>query len=124
MDHISSVIKGNKLANSVINVNVNNSPTNVSGDNNVTSKVGKYALDRNSFTPNTPKTKLAEEIATYFNDVGNYAFYLHVVNRLGESQAYSFFRSIQDEIKEKAGTRYQVVYPKKYFAWRFKRGYR
>ncbi len=124
MDHISSVIKGNKLANNVINVNVNNSSTNVIGDNNVTSRVEKYALDRGSFTPNTPKTKLAEDIAAHFDDTKNYAFYLHVVNRLGESRAYSFFRSIQDEIKEKSGTRYPIVSPKKYFAWRFKRGYR
>ncbi len=124
MDHISSVIKGIKLANSVINVSVSNSPTNVKGDNNVTSKVGKYALDKRSFTPNTPKTKLAEEIAAYFDDIENYAFYLHVVNHLGESQAYSFFKSIQEEITEKSGTRYQIIKPKKYFAWQFKRRYR
>lgn len=124
MDHISNVIKKSKLANNVTIVNVNNS-NNVNSDNNViSSKVGKYALNRDSFTPNTPETKLAEDIATSFADINNYAFYLYVVKQLGVARTHEFWRGIQEEVKEKLGSRFEIRSPKKYFAWKFKKGHR
>lgn len=97
---------------------------NVNNDNNVnTSNDKKYALDRSKFTPNTEEAQLAEKIASSFNDLQNYAFYLNVVKKLGSSQTYSYWKNIKEEIEEKKNNpRYQIRDPKKYFAWKFKRG--
>lgn len=120
MDQIGKIIKEGKLINNVINVNVNSS----NNDNNVVSqKVGKFALDRNSFKPNTEETQLAEKIAISFNDLQNYAFYLHVIKRLGISSTYAFWKAMQEEIEEKKGSRYEIRNPRKYFTWKFKKGY-
>lgn len=100
----------------------NNVNENVTDSNSNSSKKGKYALNRNKFTPNTEETQLAEKVATFFDDLSNYAFYLHVVNRLGVNKAYMFFRSVQEEIEKKGGTRYEIRNPKRYFAWKFKKG--
>lgn len=121
MDHIGKIIKESKIVNNVINVNVNNS-NNINNDSNGTYKTGKYELNRDSFNPNTEETQLAEKIATFFNDLRNYAFYLHVIKRLGISETYSFWKAFQEEIEEKRGSRYAIRYPHKYFAWKFKKG--
>lgn len=122
MDHISEEIKKNKLVNNVINVNVNNSNNANNDSNGISSK--KYAFNPDSFVPNTPETKLAEEVATWFNDLENYAFYLHVVKQLGSSEAYVLWKDLQEEIEEKRGSRFEIRSPKKYFAWKFARGLR
>lgn len=103
--------------NNVINVNINKEYN----DNNVnTYKKRKYSLDKNKFLPNTENTQLAEQIATFFKDLNNYAFYLSVVNKLGVQRTYLFWKNIQDEIEQKRNSRYEIRFPKKYFAWRYK----
>jgi len=83
-----------------------------------------YALDQNNFKPNTPETILAKDMAIYFDDLSNFAFYLSVVNKLGYSKAYSFWKYTQNEIEEKKhDERYSIRSPKKYFAWKYKRGH-
>jgi hypothetical protein len=122
MDHISKTIKKSKLINNVINVNVNNS-NNVNNDNNGTSiKDEKYALNRNLFKPHTEETQLAETIATFFNDLQNYAFYLSVVKKLGATGAYAFWNAVKQEIEEKRGSRYEIRLPHRYFAWKYAKG--
>ncbi len=119
--HIGQILKHNKYNNDN-NVNVNNS-NNVNNDSNGTSyKDKKYALDRDSFNPHTEETQLAEKIATSFDDLQNYAFYRFVVNELGVSGAYVFWNVVQQEIEEKRGSKYEIRNPKKYFAWKFKKG--
>lgn len=104
-----------------INVNtVNKSLTN--NDSNVASK-NRYALDKNKFTPNTPETQLAEQIATSFNDLDNYAGFLSVVNKIGHERAYGLWKSIKEEIEEKKGTKYAIRYPAKYFMWKYRKGW-
>lgn len=121
MEHISTSLKNKQLTNNVSNVSKNNS----NNDTNVAlQKTNQYALNTTSFIPNTPETKLAEDIAISFNDLQNYAFYLHVVKKLEHSTAYTFWRSIQEEIKQKFGSKYEIINPKKYFAWKFKKGLR
>lgn len=122
MEHIGKVIKKSRLINNVINVNVNNS-NNVNNDSNgISSKIKKYALNRDSFKPHTEETQLAEDIATSFDDLQNYAFYLHVVNRLGAPGTYAFWKVVEQEIEEKRGSRFEIRNPKKYFAWKFSKG--
>lgn len=105
--------------NNVINDNKNI----INNDNNVnTARKKKYSLDKSTFTPNTPESHLAETIAIYFSDLENFAFYYCVVNKLGTDRAYSAFRSFQVEEEEKKGTKYEIRFPKNYFAWKWKRG--
>lgn len=113
--HISKILKLNKYNNDN-NVNKSNSLNN---DSNVTSS--RYSLDRNKFTPNTEETQLAEEIATYFGDLKNYASYLNVVNKLGIVGARTLFRETQSDIEEKSETKTPVRKPAAYFMWKFKR---
>lgn len=121
MEHISTSLKNRQITNNVTNVNKNNS----NNDNSVIlQKTNEYALDPSTFTPNTPETKLAEDIAISLDDLQNYAFYLHVVKSLGHGVAYTFWRSTQEEIKQKHGSKYEIINHKKYFAWKFKKGLR
>lgn len=117
MNKIEKIIKEGKFINNVINVNVNNS----NNDNSVASESNRYAL-KSSFIPNTEETQLAEKIAKSLNDLKNYALYLHVVNRLGVFKTHTFWRGIQEEIKDKRGSRYEIRDPRKYFVWKFKKG--
>jgi Na+-translocating ferredoxin:NAD+ oxidoreductase RnfG subunit len=115
----------NKIVDNVSNVNkeiieINDNDTNA---NNVINVIpSKYALNKSKFVPNTDESCLAEEMAEYFNDLKNYAFYFHVTKKLGYSGAYAFFDSVKADIKEKMNTAHPVRSPKKYFAWRYKRG--
>jgi hypothetical protein len=107
-NNVNNVIKENSsIVNNVINGEVKNK---------------KYELDPSKFTPNTPKTQLANDIAIYFDDLLNFAFYLHVVNKLGYERADAFWRNVKDEIEEKKknADRQPIRSPKRYFAWRFK----
>ncbi len=106
-------------------INDNNVNKDISiNDNNVnSSNKGAYALDRTKFTPNTPETQLAEQMAMSFDDLGNYAFYLRVVNRLRYSNAEVFWKSHKEEEAEKRGTKYEFRNSKKYFAWKYKTGH-
>lgn len=105
------------------NDNKNIIANTVNNDNNgVISKDTKYALNRNTFTPNTEETQLAEKIGASFDDLNNYAFYLKVVNKLGVPRTYSFWKSHKEEEKEKKGTRFEFRNSKYYFAWKFKKG--
>lgn len=129
MEHISKI--SSKALNNVTNdINVSNDnikiPNNVNNDTNVSiggvsDKSRKYSLNRHSFIPQTPETQLAEKIASSFDDLQNYAFYLKVVNDLGESRGHIFWRSVQEEIKEKKDNpRFAIRDPRKYFAWKYK----
>lgn len=101
--------------------NVNRNKLN-NGINVNTSSRNKYALDRTQFTPNTPKTSLAEEIAEYFKDLNNYAGYLNVVNRLGCDHARILFSTVKSDIIEKESTSTPVRNPAAYFMWKYKKG--
>lgn len=105
--------------NNVINDN-NNYSNNVTNDNSSNGK--KYALDRSRFKPNSEEALLAEELSSYFNDSENFAFYYSVVNRLGVMRTKEALADIKDEIKEKGNSKYPIRFPKKYFAWKYKRG--
>lgn len=118
MEKIDSILKRNNV-NKVDKYNYDNNVNK--NDTSVASK-NKYALDRNKFIPNTEEAQLAETIAESFDDLNNYAFYFSVVNKLGVSGAYSFWKSHEDEEEEKRGTRYEFRSSKKVFAWRFKKG--
>lgn len=122
MQKVGNLIKKSKLLNNVINVNKNISINDNGNNGEDVNKRSRYALDPSKFTPNNQESQLAEEIAKWFDDVQNYAFYLHVVKRLGHSGAYTFWRALQMEVKEKYGTAHAIISPKKYFAWKFKRG--
>ncbi|KKR76616.1 MAG: hypothetical protein UU21_C0006G0007 [Candidatus Levybacteria bacterium GW2011_GWA2_40_8] len=119
MRHISENNKFKEIHNNVNNVNKKIS-NNVNNDK---SSNGKYALDRNKFTPNTEKTQLAEQIASYFNDLDNYAGFLKVVNELGVGEASRLFKVVKSDIDEKANTKTPVRYPAKYFIWKFRKGF-
>jgi hypothetical protein len=102
------------------NINISKSVINV---NNGKTKNKKYALDPLKFTPNTEGSQLANNMAIYFNDLENFAFYMHVVNKLSVSGAYGLWRSVQDEIESKKDDeKRKIRYPRKYFAWKFREG--
>lgn len=118
MENIKETLKNKSSKyNNVNNDIINNITNNV--NNGVSSK---YSLNKDKFIPNTEETQLAEEIATYLGDLQNYALYLHIVKKLGISGAYSFLKSVQEEIENKRGTKFQIKSPKKYFTWKFKKG--
>ncbi len=122
MEKIDSIFR-RKNINNDNNVN-KNIPINVSNvsNGNKSGKDGEYALNRSKFTPNTEEAQLAEDIANYFNDLKNYAFYLHVAKILGVPTTLSFWKSVKEEIEEKKkNPRYAIRYPCKYFAWKFKK---
>lgn len=110
-----------EILNKRINVNNDNNKylNNVNNDN-ATDK-DKYSLKRDVFTPNTREAILAEEIATRFDDLSNYAAFLRVVKELGYEAAMNFYHLILGEIEEKKDTDYCIRSPKKYFMWKFKR---
>lgn len=121
MEQINKLLERRRSDNdsNVSNNKLSNNGTNV---NNVPSKK-KYSLDRSKFIPNTPETQLAEQIATSFNDLDNYAGFLSVVNKIGHERAYGLWKSIQEEIEEKKGTKYAIRYPAKYFMWKYRKGW-
>lgn len=90
-------------------------------NNNNDNSSNKYCLNKNKFTPNTEATQLAEEIATYLNDLNNYASILSAVNKLGINEAKTLFREVQVDINEKSSTRTPVRNPAAYFIWKYKR---
>lgn len=110
--------KGNSYVNNDINDNNDNNNYNIN-DNNVTNK--KYRLNRKKFTPNTKESTLAEEIATKFNDLDNFAAFYKVVNELGYERSLALFKSVCGEIDEKKGTYHEVRNPPAYFMWRYKK---
>lgn len=116
MDSIKNIIK--KTHTNVINDN----KESFTNDTNGNSSNGKYALDKNTFTPNTEKTQLAEEIAVFLNDTNNYACFLSVVNKIGVTRTTTLLRGVKEDIKEKAKTKTPVRNPAKYFMWKFKKG--
>lgn len=97
--------------------NINNKYINVINDD-VNSR---YALNREKFKPNTPETQKALEIAEDLDDAQNYAFYLNVVNTIGTSDADRLWKVYQDDVKEKAKTRFPVRNKKGYFRYLYKR---
>jgi len=119
MEHISKELT--KKFKNLINDNNDSKDDFINDINDNSSSKNKYALNREKFTPNTPEAQLAENIASSFNDLQNYAFYLSVVNRLGYTNAESFWKAHKEEEKEKRGTRYEFRYSKKYFAWKYKK---
>jgi len=101
----------------------NDNNVNNKNDNNDSNAIdSKYALDRSKFTPNTKATTLAEEIATYCDDLDNYAAYLSLVNKLGVDRARTAYSSFQGEVEEKAGTDTEVRSRAKYLMWKFRKG--
>lgn len=92
--------------------------TNVSNVNK-----NKYALDESKFTPNTEESMLAVEVATYFKDRNNFAFYMRLVKRLGVGGVKQLFAETKSDIAEKADTKTPVRSPAKYFVWKSKRRY-
>ena len=115
MEQLNKILK--KSNGSYINVNNGNIVNNV---NNVNNADDKFALNRKKFTPNTVEAIFAENIATHFSDLKNFAFYFHVINRLGTERTYRLFAKVKDDIRSKEGTKYNVRNPKKYFAWCYK----
>ena len=125
MDRVNNLLnfkfkkKGKSINVNNVNRNTFNTVNNV---NNGEINQSRYSLNPAKFTPNTPETKLANDMAIYFNDLINYAFYLHVVNDLGFGRADLFWRNVKDEIEEKKNDeRWRIQSPKKYFAWRYKK---
>lgn len=114
MEHVNETLR--KKYNNVINVNKKNDNNDNKGGKN------KYELDKAKFTPNTEEAMLSEEIGSYFNDLQNFAFYYSVINKLGVTRGREALADIKDEIQQKAGTKYAIRNPKKYFAWKYKRG--
>lgn len=125
MEKIDSILKRknvNNDNNEYKNISINANNVNNVNNDEVSAKGRKYGLNRSKFTPNTEETQLAEDIANYFNDLKNYAFYLHVVKSLGVPTSLSFWKSIKEEIEEKKNNpRYAIRYPSKYFTWKFKK---
>lgn len=122
MRRIDEVIKSKEITYVENTVNDNDiKENNVVNDsvNNVSKK--NYGLDKTKFTPNTDETIYAEEIATFLDDLENYAFYLSVVNNLGLYTAQRLLRVVQVDIEEKAKTKTPVRNPAKYFAWKYKK---
>ena len=118
MDSIKDIIVRRNNDNNVNRYILNN-------DNNVNSSNGKkkYSLDKSKFTPNTEESQLAEDLANYFKDSENYAFYYSVVNSLGVLRAKEALKNIKDEIQQKENTKYAIRNPKKYFTWKYKKGF-
>lgn len=83
----------------------------------------KYALDESKFTPNTEESMLAVEVATYFKDTDNFAFYMRLVKRLEVGGVKQLFAEVKSDIAEKANTNTPVRSPAKYFVWKSKRRY-
>ena len=112
MKHISEVLQKlemNRISkNNDINVNSNKTENNVIIDNNVNIVANKpkkkTALDKTKFTPNTPESQLAEEMASKFEDLDNFAFYQSVVKKLKLYEAQVFFKTIVQEIEDKKNT--------------------
>lgn len=120
MEHIENIIKKKYKVNNIVNNDTNNKINiNDTNDNNDAYKK-KYALDRRKFTPNTEETILAEKIATTFNDLGNYACYLYVINKIGIGNAERLFRSTLSDIKEKKQTKHPVRNKAKFFMYKYK----
>lgn len=114
MEKIKETLKNSKISN---NVNKYNNDTNVNG-----SFDKKYALDKSKFVPHTPESVCAIEIAEKFNDLNNFAFYMHVVKHLGIDRAYRAVCSVFYDVREKNETKYKIRSPVKYFAWKYRKG--
>ncbi len=114
MDHISKIL--NKKTN-INDINVNNKILN--NDTNDTSS--KYSL-KDTFIPNTPKTQLAQEIASFLNDTDNYACFLDIVNKIGVDNAKRLLKVVKEDIKDKESTSTPVRIPAKYFVWKYRKG--
>lgn len=112
MERLNTVINGNRKK-----------YTNGSNDynDNTVSKNPKYAYDPSKFTPNTEESQFALEIATYFRDTDNFAYYMGLVKRRGVGLVKQLFAETRQEIAEKSKTDYPVLSPKKWFAWKAKR---
>jgi len=110
-----------KIGETVKENNVSNG--NKYKSNNDSNLNGKYALDKNKFKPNTEEAMLAEEIATHYNDLQNYAAFFNVVNKLGITKARQYWSECKDEINSKKGTKYEIRLPNRYFVWKIRRVY-
>jgi len=116
MEHIGKIIKAVK--NTVNNGNTN---TIVINDNNENKKhLGIYALDKSKFTPNTPETIQAEEIAMKLDDLQNYACYLNVMNKIGVMDAERLLRVVLNDYREKKNTKFPVRDIRRYFMNKYK----
>ncbi|HZQ29998.1 MAG TPA: hypothetical protein VFA93_02895 [Patescibacteria group bacterium] len=116
MKPIGEIIKSFPINVSTVNkYNLNN------GINVISSNKSKYALDRSKFTPNTEEAQLAEEIASFLNDLDNYAFYFGAVRKKGCENIGRLFHVVKADIEEKSDTKYPVRSPKKYFVWKYRK---
>lgn len=101
---------------------VNNVSKEISNnDSNVNSFKKRYMLDKTKFTPNTEETRLAEDIATKLDDLGNYAAFLGAVNKNGCLKIRRLLASVLDDIETKKKTKNPVRKPGAYFMWKLKR---
>ena len=119
MENIRQTINNKYIVNNDNNVNKHIKLNNDINDNNANFNKN-YALDRSKFIPNTEEAMLAEEIATEFDDINNYACYLYVVNKIGIHKSRQLFHTTKADIQEKKNTKYPVRSPKKYFMYKFK----
>jgi len=96
--------------------------SNVNKDKNniVNGDISKFELNTSTFTPNTEKTQLAEEISTKLGD-RNYACFLDVVNKIGCTNARRLLSSVLRDIEEKKKTSQPVRKPGAWFMWKYKK---
>jgi len=118
METIRQIIQNNH-SNIVNNDNRYKSNNGINGNSG--SYKSKYALDRTKFKPNTEEAILAEEIASKFNDLDNFACHYGIVKRLGCFKVRSVFSETIGEIEEKKNTKYPVRNPVRFYMWKVKR---
>lgn len=80
----------------------------------------KYSLN-SKFTPQTEETSVALDIANFFQDTNNYAFYRSVVKKIGISKSLQLFHEIKETINYFKNTKKKILSPKKYFAGAYKK---
>lgn len=80
----------------------------------------KYSL-HSKFTPHTEETSTALDIANFFQDTNNYAFYRSVVKKIGVSKSLQLLHEIKETINNFKNTKKKILCPKKYFAGAYKK---
>lgn len=101
-----------------IDNNIDNKKDNLNIDNSIDK--GKYAY-KESFELRSEETALAHEIASFFNELNNYALYRSVIQKLGCQKARRLLSETKDDIRRERKKGKPIKNPAALFNWKAKR---
>jgi len=79
----------------------------------------KYSLKR-SFEPKTIEAITAEEIASALDDLGDYAFYYSVVNKIGWNKAKELLSDVKCDVREGESKGKPIRNPGALYTWKYR----